>query len=263
MSFFFLAASAPLTWSPAACDFYVYFPPTASRVKVALSTFVGMGFGSGVVYLLGVGLASGMMANTEWADAYEVSAGALITKALSPLGSFGSFCAVIIGLGLISNNIPGTYSSALSAQLLGRPFRKIPRAVWSIISVVIYTICACVGRDHLSEIFSNFLALMGYWVIMFVVIMAEEEFIFRRRPGHWYKWTDWDKPSKLPVGLAALTAFCIGWVGAVLCMYQVYFTGPIAKLVGDGIDMGFPVSASWAAVLFPPLRWLELKYIGR
>jgi purine-cytosine permease-like protein len=46
-------------------------------------------------------------------------------------------------------------------------------------------------------------------------------------------------------------------------MWQVYFTGPIAKLVGDGIDLGMPVSASWAAIIYPPLRYLELKYLHR
>lgn len=46
-------------------------------------------------------------------------------------------------------------------------------------------------------------------------------------------------------------------------MYQVYFTGPIAKLVGDGIDLGLPVSMGWVALLYPVLRFLELKYLAR
>ena len=169
--------------------------------------------------LLGVVLASGALVNTDWSDAYEVSAGALITETLKPLGTFGNFCAVVLSLGLIANNIPGTYSAALGFQLLGRGFRMVPRFIWVIVSVLIYTVCACAGRNHLFDIFEDFLALMGYWTIMWTTMTLEEELIFRRKVG--YNWEDWNKPSLLPIGIAALVAFCIGWVGAVLCMWQV------------------------------------------
>lgn len=261
VSFFFLAASAPLAWSPAACDFFVYFPPSCNRWKVFGSTLLGLGLSSVIMVLIGVGLGSGALANSEWADAYDVSAGALVVQALRPLGSFGDFCAVILSLGLIANNIPGTYSAALCFQLLGRWFRRVPRWFWVIVSVIIYTVCACAGRNQLFAIFEDFLALMGYWTIMWCTMTLEEEHIFRRKIG--YNWSDWNKPSKLPLGVAAFTAFCIGWVGAVLCMYQVYFIGPIAKMVGDGIDLGFPVAAAWTGLCYPPLRWLELKYLKR
>jgi hypothetical protein len=46
-------------------------------------------------------------------------------------------------------------------------------------------------------------------------------------------------------------------------MWQVYFTGPIAAMVGDGIDLGLPVGGSWTALVYPPLRFFELKYFGR
>lgn len=169
--------------------------------------------------LLGVGLGSGALVDTQWANAYDISAGALVVESLSPLGTFGNFCAVILSLGLIANNIPGTYSAALGFQLLGRWFRLVPRWFWVIVSVIIYTICACVGRNHLFDIFEDFLALMGYWTIMWTTMTLEEQLIFRRKTG--YNWDDWNKPSRLPLGIAACIAFCIGWVGAVLCMWQV------------------------------------------
>ena len=97
---------------------------------------------------------------------------------------------------------------------------------------------------------------------MFTVMMLEEEFIFRRH-GRGFDWTAWNRPRDLPIGVAGLIAFCIGWVGSVLSMYETYFTGPIGKMVGEGIDLGFPVGGSWAGLVYPPLRWLELKYLGR
>jgi purine-cytosine permease-like protein len=106
------------------------------------------------------------------------------------------------------------------------------------------------------------LALIGYWTACWVVITIEEEFLFRRKRGG-YDWTAWNNRQLLPIGFAALGAFLVGWLGAVLGMWQTYFTGPLAQLVGDGIDMGMPVSASWTAIVYPGSRWLELKYIGK
>ena len=71
-------------------------------------------------------------------------------------------------------------------------------------------------------------------------------------------------PEKLPIGIAAFVAFCVGWVGSVLCMAQYYFIGPLAALVGDyGADMGNYVGFGWALLVYPPLRYWELKHIGR
>lgn len=56
----------------------------------------------------------------------------------------------------------------------------------------------------------------------------------------------------------------IGWAGAILCMAQVWYIGPIAAEVGDyGGDMGNYVGFAWAALVYPPLRWLEIKRFGR
>lgn len=46
-------------------------------------------------------------------------------------------------------------------------------------------------------------------------------------------------------------------------MWETYFTAPIAKLVGDGIDLGIPVGGSWAVIVYVPLRYHELKYFHR
>lgn len=131
----------------------------------------------------------------------------------------------------VANNIPGIYSSALAWQLLGRRWERVPRAAWSFFGVVICTVCAVAGRNSLYDIFSNFLSIMGYWVGMWVTIQALDELLFRRRgmPVAGYAWADWNSPEKLPLGLAALGAFLIGWAGAALSMHQVWWVGPIAE----------------------------------
>jgi purine-cytosine permease-like protein len=118
----------------------------------------------------------------------------------------------------------------------------VPRAIWNTIGVVIYTACALAGREHLAEIFTNFLALMGYWVSIWIAITLEEHFIFRRQTG--FNWATWNQQKKLPLGIAALIAFLIGWIGAILSMAQVWYIGPIARLVGDyGADVSVYASS--------------------
>jgi purine-cytosine permease-like protein len=262
MSFFFLCMSGCLAWAPASADFYVYFPPDAKRWKVFIATTLGLGLSCAFTYMVGVGIASGVPNIESWAEADGISVGALFDQVYAPLGAFGHFCSCIMALGLISNNVPSVYAAALSFQLLGRWPAALPRLFWTIVGVAICTVCACAGRDRLFDIFESFLALIGYWTAFWVVITLEEEFIFRRKRGG-YDWSAWNNRNLLPIGIAALVAFLVGWVGAVLGMWQAYFTGPLGKLVGEGIDFGMPVSAGWAGIIYPGLRWLELRIIGR
>jgi len=142
--------------------------------------------------------------------------------------------------------IPPTYSSGVDFQLLARWAQRVPRWAWNGLGVVIYTVCALAGRDNLAVIFTNFLALMGYWVAVWIAVTVEEHLLFRRgRMGGVYDWNweDWNTREKLPLGLAALGAFLVGWVGSILCMAQVWYHGPIAALVGEyGADVSGPFS---------------------
>ena len=262
LTFFSLCLSSSVAWAPAGADFFVYFPPTTSKWKTFIMTFLGVGLALSFANVMGIGLASGTLTNQSWADAYDTSSGALILAGYEGLGGFGKFMGVIVALGLIANNIPGTYSATLGFQIMGRQLARLPRWLLSCIGVIIYTACALGGRNHLYDIFENFLALMGYWVTIYLTIALEEQFLFRRTRG--FDWDAWADRSKLPIGIAALAAFLIGWAGAIVCMDQIWYVGPIAKMVGsDGADLGIWVGVSWAMLVYPPMRWLELKKIGR
>ncbi|RAK74022.1 purine-cytosine permease family protein [Aspergillus fijiensis CBS 313.89] len=262
LTFFSLCLSSSVAWAPAGADFFVYFPPTTSKWKTFVSVLFGLGLSLTFANLMGVGLASGTLTNPAWADAYDTSSGALILAGYDGLGGFGKFLGVIIALGLISNNIPGTYSATLGFQIMGRHLARLPRWTLACVSTIIYTACALGGRNHLYDIFENFLALMGYWVTIYLTIALEEHLIFRRTRG--FDWDAWADRAKLPLGLAALAAFLIGWAGAIVCMDQIWYVGPIAKMVGaDGADLGIWVGCSWAMLVYPPLRYLELKKFDR
>ena len=225
-------------------------------------TFTGVSISFVFVNLLGVGLASGVSSTPGWETAYGTSSGALLLAGYDGLGGFGKFCAVIVTLGLCANAIPSTYAAALDFQVLGKVWKAVPRYFWATVASIIYFVCAVAGRDHLFLIFQNFLALMGYWVVIFLTIVFEEHTIFRRKTG--FNWAAYEERSKLPVGVAASIAFLVGWVGPIVGMSQVWWVGPAARHLGDaGGDLGDWLGIGFTAVVFPPLRYLELQRFGR
>lgn len=260
ISFLSITLAAAITWGGAAADYFVYYPDTTPPIVLFTTTLLSLLCSFTFAYCVGIGLASAIPTTPSYSAAYDTSQGALIvagfTDSTSPSNfntGFGKFLAVVVALGLVANLGPPTYSSGIDFQVLGKNFQKIPRVVWNSVAVVIYTVCALAGRDHLAEVFTNFLALMGYWVIIWMSITLEEQFFFRSRFGlkigignkesrrGWgqgYDWTIWNSPEKLPLGISALMAFLVGWVGAILCMAQVWYIGPIAGLVGEyGADV--------------------------
>lgn len=269
LSFFSICLAAAITYAPLSMDYFVYWTTSTSRIWIFLGTLLGLCFSFTFAFVLGAGIASGINSNpmlqSAWHDEQGGSgSGALLVAAFTPIGSFGKFCAVVVALGGVANLIAPTYSSGVDFQILGRGLARVPRVVWNTVGVIIYFICAIAGRNQLAIIFTNFLALMGYWVAIWVAIMLEEFLIFRKAKPSNYNWSAWNNPSQLPLGIAALTAFLVGWAGAILCMAQVWYIGPLAELVGDyGADMGNYVGFSWAALVYPPLRWWERKKFGR
>ncbi|KIW00317.1 uncharacterized protein PV09_08204 [Verruconis gallopava] len=262
LSYFFLTASGPLGWSSSAADYYSYYPPKTNRWLTFAMTSSGITLGKLLIEFLGIGLGSGLAANPNWASAFSNhGVGALIVEAFAPLNGFGKFCATVLAICVTANMIPGIYAASLNFQQLFDFLAKVPRPIWSTFAIIVSAVCAIAGRSQLLTIFLNFLGLIGYWTIIWIAMTLEEEFIFRRKSG--YDWTVWDMQSALPIGFAALLSFLVGWAGAILCMYQTYYTGVIASKIGTGADLGLPVAMSWAALVYPPLRYAELRFFRR
>ena len=237
LSFFSLCLSAAITYSGNGADFFVYYCPSSSRSRLFIASLLGLVVSFTFALTVGIGLASAIPNNQAYAAAYETSHGALIVEGLSSLGGFGKFLAVVILFSLVANTIGPSYSIGIDLQMLARVAQSVPRFIWNTCGVVIYTVCALAGRNSLAVIFTNFLALMGYWVSIWIAITVEEQLIFRRKTG--YDWTVWNLQGKLPIGAAALASFLIGWAGAILCMAQHWYIGPIASQVGEhGADVG-------------------------
>lgn len=227
-------------------------------------SLVGLISAFSLVIMIGIGLGTGVASHPAWEEAYMISAGALIVEGYGPLGAFGKFCGVIVALGLISNSIPSIYSASLGCQVLGLHGQKVSRYVWATALIIIQLVLSLAGREHLMAIISNFVALMGYWSQFMVCIVIMEHVLFRRvgAGGPGFDWTKWQDKQYLPIGYAAMASFLMGWLGAILGMYQVWYTGPLAVLAGYA-DVGTWVGTGFTIVSFLPLRWLELKFVGR
>ncbi|KAH0825946.1 cytosine-purine permease [Lanmaoa asiatica] len=253
-------------WAPVAADYNVRLPVDTNPWRVFILTFWGLYLPITFTVTLGATLMT--ITDPAYVAAFGSTGntGALIAQVLSPWGGGGKFLLVMLSCSAISVNIPNTYSAALSIQALGRPFAMVPRFLWVLLVSVIYTVAGVAGREHFSAILSNFLSILSYWIAFFIVIVAEEHFLFRRKGGRLggYNLADWDNPSKLPIGIAGLLACCFGIAGAVIGMSQVWYTGPIGRMAGAtyGADLGFELAAAFAALTFPPLRWMEIRLTG-
>ncbi|PSS29728.1 hypothetical protein PHLCEN_2v2876 [Hermanssonia centrifuga] len=253
-------------WAPVAADYNCRLPADTSSTRVFLLTFFGLFIPITFVEILGAALMT--ITDPAYVDSFgSGSTGGLLSQVLSPWKGGGKFILVLLAFSVVANNIPNTYSAGISMQALGRPFALVPRFFWVFLAFVIYTVAGVAGREHFSEILSNFLSILSYWTAFFIVIVAEEHFIFRRKNGPLggYNLDDWDSPSRLPVGVAGIVAGCCGVAGAVVGMSEVWYTGPLGAKAGAmfGADLGFELAAAFAAVSYPPLRWLEIRLTGR
>ena len=82
------------------------------------------------------------------------------------------------------------------------------------------------------------------WIAFFIVVVAEEHYIFRSwiiEDG--YDLDIYDDIRELPVGIAGITACVAGAGMAVVGMAQVWYIGPLGKVFGEfGGDLGFEMS---------------------
>ncbi|KAI1378694.1 purine-cytosine permease [Hypoxylon crocopeplum] len=254
-------------WTSYAADYTVYQPVDRSRRSVFGWTFAGLFVSLCFTELLGAAIATAMATNEAYLDAYnDAHIGGLLAEVLVPqLGRFGEFCVVFLGLSIIGNNCPNAYSVSLSLQVLSEQTRRVPRFVWTLVSTAVYIGIAVPGYDHFEDALESFMLVIGYWLAIYEGVSLTEHFVFRRASFSRYAPEDYRDPDRLPPGFAAVAAFLIGVVGAVLGMSQVWFTGPVGKLAGGefGGDIGFELAFGFTAVSYLGLRALEKGYFRR
>ncbi|KAL6449552.1 LOW QUALITY PROTEIN: TPN1 Vitamin B6 transporter TPN1 [Candida maltosa Xu316] len=292
LSFFSLCYSITSTWGTIASDYYILFPENTPDMEIFAITFFGIAIPTTFVGVAGLLIGNVALTYQPWGDAYaKLGMGGLLHEAFRPWGAGGKFLLMVIFLSLISNNIINTYSAAFGVQLAGRGLAKIPRWLWAIVLTAVYLICALVGRNEFSTILGNFLPMIGYWISMYFIMLLEENSIFRTdrckhlfvhefakddseeseeiriigtpiRKNQHYNFRIWNDISRLTHGTAS---FIIGATGAAVGMSQTYWIGPVARRIGGeyGGDIAMWLCMGFSGLVYPPLRYWELKKFGR
>ncbi|KAF2000821.1 hypothetical protein P154DRAFT_553923 [Amniculicola lignicola CBS 123094] len=252
------------SWQTMASDYYVHYPVDIDRWKVFFMTTFGIAIPTSIGMIAGCVVASGMNNRPDWKSAYEDDGlGFLIQSMLHPRG-FAKFILTMLVLSGINTNVISIYSAAISCQQFSRPFAKVPRFIWIVLCLAVILGLALGGRGNLSVYLQNFLSLLGYWCTQYFVILFSEHVIFRKCDFANYDLEAWNDPSRLPLGIAAGISFGLGIVAWVMGMVETWYVGPLGKLIGAyGGDVANEFTLVVTAVAFVPLRYLELKFVGR
>ncbi|KAK5116201.1 hypothetical protein LTR62_008527 [Meristemomyces frigidus] len=252
------------SWVVVVSDYYVLYPADVSRTKVFLLTTLGISIPTAIGMVAGCVVSSALNNRADWNTTYtDKGIGFLIQEMLYPRG-FADFLLVLLVLSGINSNTINTYSAAISCQQFSRPFAKVPRFVWTIFCFGAIIALALAGRDQLLVYLQNFLSLLGYWCTSYFVIIFSEHYLFRKGNFMNYDLEAWNDPTRLPLGLAAFTAFALGVVLWCMGMVETWYVGPLGKLIGSsGGDIANELAFGITTIAYIPLRYLELKYVGR
>ena len=106
----------------------------------------------------------------------------------------------------------------------------VPRFLWNSLLAAISLALAWGGREHLVDILTDFLSLLGYWTICFGAILAIETFWFRPRNGG-YNLEGWQDQDQIPWGIAACLSLALGMGVSFLGMDQTWVSHSTKLLV--------------------------------
>ncbi|KAF2688975.1 hypothetical protein K458DRAFT_440425 [Lentithecium fluviatile CBS 122367] len=263
LSFGGLVASFMLPWAALASDFSTYLHPKAPTLRVALYTYVGLALPTVLLMTLGAAI-GGATPNVEsWMAGYEKNAASGVLAAMMhPAGGFGRFVTVLLAFSMLGNLSATMYSVTLNFQMFLPILFRIPRVIFSLLITAIVIGVAIEAAKSFFLNLENFLGMIGYWSAAFIGIVLTDHIVFRRQ--NFGSYTDdedaWNDAKKLPPGFAAIGAavLCFGLV--IPGISQIWWTGPIAETTGD---IGFECALVLSALLYVPLRFLELKVCGR
>jgi NCS1 nucleoside transporter family len=242
-------------WSSYAADYNVNQPEETPASRVFWLTFLGVFVPCVLLETLGMAFTT----YAPWAKVFSNGlVGDLLAAVVAPLGGFGTLILALLALSVVANNVPNDYSLGLSVQVLGHRFQRVHRSIWTLTGAIIYVLIALPAAANFAKTLTDFLLIIAYWLGPWSIILILEHFVFRRGQ---YNVDDWNNPSRLPIGWAALVSMVFGLVGVLLGAAQVYYVGPIAKLVNPpyGMDVGFELGVVFAAIAYLILRRVELN----
>ncbi|POS84165.1 hypothetical protein EPUL_004194, partial [Erysiphe pulchra] len=275
LSFLTINFSASATWGTVAADYFCNYPASTPKWKIYFLMIFGIVLPTSFTVIVGSclgniafnttsGTGSNLItyAHPALAEAYrDHGLGGILRASYYP-AALSKIILAMLSFSVLANNIVVNYSAGLSCQLFGDYFHAVPRFIWSLLNAILITVLAVIGRENLSSIVANFVSMLGYWAISFTIILGIEDQVFRRRSG--YNLDFWNIPSKLPWGIAAIAALFVSYLaGGLSGMSQSLYIGPIArKFGGTGGDVGVILSGLFTLIIYPIVRFYELKAYG-
>ncbi|KAI0387052.1 putative nucleoside transporter [Hypomontagnella monticulosa] len=244
-------------------DYYVEYPKNISKMKVFWFTFIGL-YGSTALCAVSGAIAASALSNDQyWNQQYGAGIGFLVQAMVYPYGlaKVILFLMMFTSIGL---NCACMYSVTLSIQQAARSLAIIPRFAWTIVCFAAVIALGLAGSDRLLVYLQNFLSLLGYYSTAIFVVLITEHYLFRRGVLANYNLEVWDKRAMLPIGYAGGLAFILGVVGAILGMATTWYTGVLAKPIGDnGGDIGNELCFLFSLAAYVPARIIERRRVGR
>lgn len=250
-----------LPYSTTIGDVAVYLGPKPPRLRIFLYAWLGICLPSILLMILGAAIGGAVPNIPSWSTANDTdSVGGILVAMLEPAGRFGKFIAVILALSVIAQISPGFYSVSLNFQIIWPKFAKIPRILFVLAITAIDIGVGIKAAESFFDSLEDFLGIISYWSAGFTAILLTEWFVFRKNDAKNIDPSIWNNAKLLPTGLAALTALLLPFGLVVPAMDQVWYTGPIANVTGD---LGFESAAVLGSLFYMPLRYLEMKLLGR
>ncbi|KAH9174775.1 NCS cytosine-purine permease [Lactarius sanguifluus] len=234
-------AGFTMTWAIISSDYTTYFHPGVSSWRIFWYSYAGLILPTVALQCLGATAAITAPVVPAWEEKYAGGdVGGLIDAMLEPVGKFGKVLMVFVSLSVTGNNAPTIYSFGMSLQTFIPPLAIRP-------------------QHKLYSALSNFLSIIGYWAGPWAAAVLVEHLYFRKGDFALYDLQSWNVPSKLPLGVAALTASALSFALVIPSMDQVWYEGPIARTTGD---IGIETAMAVTALLYIPLRHLEKRWKG-
>ncbi|KAK3948275.1 permease for cytosine/purines, uracil, thiamine, allantoin-domain-containing protein [Pseudoneurospora amorphoporcata] len=261
LSFAMIVSSYMIPWACLSSDFTTYLVPSTPSWKIFVYSYTGLGLPTILLMCLGAAIGGAIPSVPEWSEAYDQTlVGGVLQAMLAPAGGFGRFLVVILSFTLLGNLAATSYSITLNFQMLAPVLFKVPRYLFAIILAAILIPVGIKASANFYDSLENFVSLIGYWCSAFLGVVMVDHLWEKKGDCGRYDLDAWNDASKLPWGIAALTAAVASFGLVIPSMDQVWWQGPIAKTTGD---LGFEFAFFVSGLLYVPLRMVEKKVSGR
>jgi len=235
--YFGLVFSSISTYSSVAADFFANYGENTPRLTVIGGTITGLYVSYSLMLGIGIALGCGCTLIETWQSAYSHSPAGLLVRSFGPLGFLGKVASTVLAFGNLAGASAGMYSSALAIQSVGGLLSQLSRIRWTWLNGIVVLVCALAGDHSFVVLLCGFVAIFGWFSVVWLTIFAWEHLLFKRRR---YIWEQWDHKEHMPLGIAASVALCLGFTTALLSASQDWLVGPIAALIGPHtVDVGY------------------------